>query len=79
MKILVKDPITNGKIEADGVHEEFNGEDAWKITSLGHGTFILLENGGEWKVAEGRNLVPELVKEIGISLHPLARYNSLKI
>ena len=79
MKILARDPITNGKIEVNAVHEEFKGEDAWKITSLEHGTFILLENGGEWKVAEGRNLVPELVKEIRISLHPLARYNSLKI
>ena len=78
MKISVKDPITKGKIEVDAVDEEFNGENAWKITSHEHGTFILLENGGEWKVAEGRNLVPALVKEIGISLQPFARYNSLK-
>ncbi|MEJ7779898.1 MAG: hypothetical protein WKF68_09910 [Daejeonella sp.] len=77
MKILVKDPVTNGEIEMDAEHEEYNGEDGWRINSIEHGTFILLENGGEWKVAEGRNLVPELVQEIGIALHPLARYNSL--
>jgi hypothetical protein len=77
MKILVGDPVTNGEIVMHAKKQDYKGEDAWKVVSAEHGSFILLENGGDWKPAENRNLVPELFREIGIALNPIARYNSL--
>ncbi len=77
MKIVVHDPVTNADLEMDAEQQEYKGQNAWRLDSAEHGSFILLENNGDWKAAENRNLVPELVREIGIALHPLARYNSL--
>jgi hypothetical protein len=74
MKILVKDPVTNGEIEMDAHQENYKGENAWRVSSMEHGSFVLLENNGEWKAAGNRNLVPELIREIGIVLYPLTRH-----
>ncbi|MES3019206.1 MAG: hypothetical protein V4721_15580 [Bacteroidota bacterium] len=76
MKIQVTDPVTNTDIEMDAQQQEYNGEDAWKLDSVEHGSFILLENNGDWKAAGDRNLVPEFVREIGLVLSPMARFNS---
>lgn len=77
MKILVKDPVTDGKIEMDAQREDYNGEAAWRILSPGKDSFVMVERGGEWTVVDEEDFNPELAKLIGKSLHPVARYNSL--
>lgn len=77
MKILVKDPVTDGEIEMDAQREDYNGEAAWRILSPGKDSFVMVEREGEWTVVDEEDFNPELAKLIGKSLHPVARYNSL--
>jgi hypothetical protein len=74
MKITITEPIKHNTIELEATP----AKKGWRIDFPGAASLLLTQETGIWTVVGNKNVNPELIDQIGIALHPIARYTSFK-
>ncbi|MGF7078335.1 hypothetical protein [Mucilaginibacter sp. UYCu711] len=76
MKITITEPAKNKTLNLEAIPESYIGGCTWRIEISHEAPFIVSQETGVWTVIGRTNINPELINQIGIALHPIARYTS---
>jgi hypothetical protein len=74
MKFTITNPVDLTELELEAEPEDYNGDQGWRIISPGKDSFVMVEEDGQWNVADESDINPALVDAIAQELKSQTRY-----